>query len=151
MHTFPHAQTLSFLPLQTPDAVRAFCSMHASLRQAAFVTLTAALIATDFLVLFLLLVHERLQFRVVVLGDGLGCHLDGQSAVLAANRGLNLFDGLLEHLDTVALVDGCAGQDVEWWRDESDLDLSVLGALRLGHTQRALYGVDALISEASNL
>lgn len=101
--------------------------------QATLVTLASTLITADFLVLLLLLVHERLEFRVVVLGDSLGCHLDGECAVLGTNRRLNLLDSLLKNLDTVALVDRCACEDVEWWRDETDLDLGVLGALGLSH------------------
>jgi hypothetical protein len=51
----------------------------------ALVTLAVVLVTADFLVLPLLLVHESLELSVVVLRDGLGCHLDSAHATSSAD------------------------------------------------------------------
>ena len=64
------------------------------------------LVAADFLVLALALVHEGLELGIVVLGDSLGGHLD-RAGTASCGDGLGDFlDGLFEDGDTNGLVEG---------------------------------------------
>jgi hypothetical protein len=66
-----------------------------SLNHTALVTRALVLITADFLVLPLTLLHECCQFSVVVLSNGLGCHLDLAVTARFGNAFLDVGDGLL--------------------------------------------------------
>lgn len=108
------------------------------------------LVAADFLVLALALVHEGLELGIVVLGDSFGGHLD-RAGTAGCGDGLgDLLDGLFEDGDTNGLVESLRGENVERRRDELNLDLGVLGVAGLSLAQGVLDGVDSLVTEASD-
>lgn len=106
--------------------------MHLDVRPGdALVGFTQALVTADFGVLPLTLLHECLELGIVGLGDGLGLHLDVELAARALDACSDVDDGLLEQCDTHALVQALAGEDVQRWRDQLDLDLVVGRVARL--------------------
>lgn len=114
------------------------------------VVVALVFVSADFLVLALAFVHEGLELGIVVLGDGLGCHLD-RAGTAGSSDGLgNLLDGLFEHSDTNGLVKSLRGEDVKRGRDELDLDLGVVGVAGLGLAQGGLDGVDSFVAEAGD-
>ena len=114
------------------------------------VALGHALIAADFHVFTLPLVHELLESSVVVLGDSLGCHLDDTATPGFLDLAIDSLDGLLEQLDTQVLIQALAGQDVQGRSDQLDLDLVLGGIVRLGGAKSGLDGVDSVVAEAGD-
>lgn len=114
------------------------------------VAVTHALIAADFGVLALTLLHERLELGIVALGDGLGLHLNDQAAAGTLDALLNLDDGFFQAADTQVFVQARVGEDVERGRNQLDLDLRVVGVLGLGSAQSGLDSVDTLVSKAGD-
>lgn len=114
------------------------------------VTVADTLVAANFSVLALSLLHQCLQLGVVALRDGLGLHLDGEVATGSFNGGPDVDNGLLQTSDALRLVSACAGKHIQRWRNKSDLDLHVLCVLGLGGPQRSLDSIDTLIAEASH-
>jgi hypothetical protein len=82
-----------------------------SLNHTTLVARALVLIAADFLVLTLALLHERCQFGVVVLGNGLGRHLDLAVSTSCCNACLDISDGLFEACDTDGLVETLRRKD----------------------------------------
>lgn len=115
------------------------------------IALADTLVTADLGVLTLPLLHERLELGVIALGDGLGLHLDGQVAAGGLDALSDVDDGLLQSADTQALVQACAGEDIQRWRHKLDLDLGVVVVLGLGSAERSLDGIDTLVAEAGNL
>ena len=76
------------------------------------VTLGLALVSADLRVFTLTLIHEFLEDGIIVLGDGLRCHLGDADTSRSLDSGLNALNGLLEHFDTNGLIQALAGQDV---------------------------------------
>jgi hypothetical protein len=76
-----------------------------SLNHTTLVARAFVLVAADFLVLTLALLHERCQLGVVVLGNGLGRHLDLAVASSCCDARLDVGDGLFEACDTDGLVE----------------------------------------------
>lgn len=126
-------------------------SIHLHRLRNVVVTLAHALITANLGIFALLLLHEGLELGIITLGNGLGLHLDRQIAAGGLNGFANVDNGLLQALNTNSLVQAGAGQNVQGWRDELNLDLGLLCVARLGSAQGRLYGVDTLIAEASNL
>lgn len=151
------------IELQTPEAegwVAASCAKNKGSRRGWWrkllvdgnnaILFALVLVAADFLVLALALVHESLELGIVVLGDSLGGHLDGAGTASCGDGLGNLLDGFFEDSDTDGLVEGLRGEDVERGRDELDLDLGVFGVAGLGLAQGRLDSVDALVAEAGD-
>lgn len=115
------------------------------------IALGIILITADLHVLPLTLVHELLENGIIVLGDGLGRHLDGAVTTGLLDLGGDVLDGNLKHLDTLVLVQRLVGEDVEGRSDQLDLDLVLGGVVGLGGAESLLDGVDTLVAEAGNL
>jgi hypothetical protein len=81
------------------------------LSNTALVARALVLVAADFLVLTLALLHECRKLSVVVLGNGLGRHLDLAVAARFRDVLLDIDDGLLEAGDTDRLVETLRGED----------------------------------------
>lgn len=130
------ANTHNFLmPMsaRVPSARDARKEMHLDIRSGdALVGFTQALVTADFRVLPLTLLHECLELGIVRLGDGLGLHLDVELSACALDACSDVDDGLLEQCDTHALVQALAGEDVQRWGHQLDLDLVVGCVARLG-------------------
>ena len=109
------------------------------------------LISGNLLVLARTLLHQCLQLGVIVLGDGLWLHLDDAASSVGLNVLLDVDNSLLKSGNTEVLLQAGRGEDVEWWGDELDLDLSLRGVAGLSGAKCGLDCVDALISEAGNL
>lgn len=86
------------------------------------IALAHALVAADLGVLALPLLHEGLQQGVIALGDGLGLHLDRQVATGTLDVFANIDNGFFQALDANRLVQTGAGENVEGWRNQLDLD-----------------------------
>lgn len=138
----------------------------------AFVGLAHALVAADFSILPLALLHEGLELGVVALRDRLGLHLDGELTTGALDARADVDDGLLKPRDAHCLFQALAGEDVQGRRHQPDLDLVLFGVASLGAPvkktscqyggqmcvvypgalpQGGLDGVDALVAEARHL
>lgn len=109
------------------------------------------LVAADFLVLPLALLHKFRENSIVVLSDSLRGHLHGAVTAGGLDVRGDLLDRCLQRLDTQGLVKTLAGQDVEGGSHELDLDLVLLGVVGLGSTQGSLNGVDSIVAEAGDL
>lgn len=109
------------------------------------------LISADLHVLTLTLLHKLLQDRIILLGDGLGCHLHGAVTAVRLDALCDSHDGILEPLDTSGLVQTLASQDVERRSNELDLDLALGGVLGLGGAEGIFDGIDPVVTEAGNL
>lgn len=114
------------------------------------VTVADTLVAANFSVLTLSLLHQSLQLSVIALGDGLGLHLDGEVTTGSLNGGTDVDNGLLQASDALRLVSARAGKHIQRRRNKSDLDLHALCVLGLGGSQRSLDSIDTLIAEAGN-
>lgn len=114
------------------------------------VAVRVILVSADLLVLTLALLHELGEDGVIVLGDGLGCHLHGAVAVGFLDVGRDLLNRGLQHLDTKGLVQALAGQDVQRRGHKLDLDLVLGGVVGLGGTEGRLDGVNSVIAEAGD-
>lgn len=114
------------------------------------VALRVILVSADLLVLPLTLLHELGENGVVVLGDGLGRHLDGAVTVGVLDLRCDLLDRGLQHSDTQVLVQALAGQDVQRRSHKLDLDLVLGGVVRLGSAKGLLDGVDSIVTEAGD-
>lgn len=114
------------------------------------VALRAALISANLLVLTLTLLHKLLEDSIIVLGNGLGCHLDGAVTSSGLDVGLDPLDTGLKLLNTKLLVQTLAGQDVQRGGDQLNLDLVLGGVLGLGGAQGGLNGIDTFVAEASD-
>lgn len=96
----------------------------------ALVGFAETLITADLGVLPLALLHKCLELSIVGLGNSLGLHLDAELAAGALDARPDVHDGLLEECDTHTLVQTLAGEDVQGWRHQLDLDL-VFGCVAL--------------------
>jgi hypothetical protein len=115
------------------------------------VALTHTLVTTDFSVLTLTLLHECLKLGVITLGNGLGLHLDAETASSSLDALADIEDCLLKTFDTDVLVETCAGQDVKRRRNQLDLDLGLLGVASLSSAKSGLDGIDTFVAEAGDL
>ena len=103
-HTFPyHAHGCS--------CANASSGRLIGLSNAALVARALVLVTADFLVLALTLLHECRKLSVIVLGDGLGRHLDLAVAARFRDVLLDVDNGLFEARDTGALVETQRGED----------------------------------------
>jgi hypothetical protein len=115
------------------------------------VALGIVLVTADLHVLPLALVHELLENGIIVLGDGLGRHLDGAVTTGLLDIGGDVLNSSLQHLDTLVLVQRLVGQDVKRRSNQLDLDLVLGGVVGLGGAESLLDGVDTLVAEAGDL
>lgn len=115
------------------------------------VALTDTLVTTDLSVLTFTLLHECLKLGIITLGNGLRLHLDTEAAPSSLDALADIEDCLLKAFDTDVLVETCAGQDVEWGRNQLNLNLGLLGVASLRGAESSLDGIDAFVAEAGNL
>lgn len=108
-------------------------------------------ISADLGVLTLALLHKLLEDRIVVLSDGLGCHLHGAATAVRLDTLFDFHNSRLEQLNAEGLVETLAGQDVERRSHQSDLDLVLGGVVGLSGTEGILDGIDSIVAEAGNL
>ena len=109
------------------------------------------LISADLGVLTLALLHKLLQDRIVVLGNGFGCHLHGAATAVCLDTLFDLDNGLLKQLNTECLIETLAGQDVKRRSHQSNLDLVLRGVVGLSSTEGILDSIDSIVTEAGNL
>jgi len=114
------------------------------------VALRVVFVSANLLVLPLALLHKLSEDGVVVLGDGLGRHLDGAVTVGLLDLRRDLLNRRLQHLNTQALVQALAGQYVQRRSHQLDLDLVVGGVVGLGSTESLLDGIDSIVTEAGD-
>ena len=115
------------------------------------VAVAHTLIAADFGVLALALLHQGLELGVIALGDSLGLHLDCQVAACRFNAVADLDNGILQAGNTDSLIQACAGENVERRRHKLDLDLGFLSVLGLSCAKSGLDSIDSLVTEAGDL
>ncbi len=97
------------------------------LRHSPLITLTQALIPTDFRIFPLPLLHQRLQLCIIILRHRLRRHLSHTPPPIPPNILLNSSNRPLQRRDTHALLQALAREHVQGGRHEFDFDGGVRG------------------------
>jgi hypothetical protein len=79
-------------------------------RRDVVIALADTLVAADFGVLALTLLHQRLEFRIIRLGDRLGRHLDDEVTAGRFDACPDVDDGLLQSRNAGVLVEAGVGE-----------------------------------------
>lgn len=117
----PKRLFLRLAPLAPPSVIAEFsvCDGHPGifrllnigLGHAALIARALVLVAADFHVFALALLHERRELGIVILGNGLGRHLDHEFAAVLGDALFDVLDGLFQRGNTLGLVEALRCED----------------------------------------